>query len=173
MSWNYLKQAVNVGCYTLSGFSLYYLINSENFKTVQNSFISDIKPSEKWNENWDFRDVKHKNEQKEKLEKRHANSQLRHIFLIRHGQYNLNGLSDKDRKLTELGREQAKLTGDRLKELKIPITDFVLSTMTRAQETGNIILGQLDNVEKMNIKHDSIIEEGKIFYSTSIYRLLY
>lgn len=31
-------------------------------------------------------------------------SATRHIFLIRHGQYNLNGETDKERKLTELGK---------------------------------------------------------------------
>lgn len=28
---------------------------------------------------------------------------IRHLFLIRHGQYNLNGRTDKERVLTELG----------------------------------------------------------------------
>jgi hypothetical protein len=31
---------------------------------------------------------------------------FRHIILIRHGQYNLNGNGDKEKYLTELGREQ-------------------------------------------------------------------
>jgi len=35
---------------------------------------------------------------------------FRHIILIRHGQYNLNGNGDKEKYLTELGREQ--VTGD-------------------------------------------------------------
>ena len=35
----------------------------------------------------------------------------RHIFLIRHGQYNLDGATDKDRYLTPLGRKQAEYTG--------------------------------------------------------------
>ena len=35
----------------------------------------------------------------------------RYVILIRHGQYNLDGEHDPDRKLTALGREQARLTG--------------------------------------------------------------
>lgn len=84
----------------------------------------------------------------------------RHLILIRHGQYNLDGETDKQRILTELGREQAKATGLRLRELQIPINTFVISTMTRAQETGKIILSQLDDKSNIEIKHDSLIEEG-------------
>lgn len=61
---------------------------------------------------------------------------------------------------TETGRHQAKLTGDRLKDLKIPIDTVFISTMTRAQETGNIILKCLPEIENLNIQHDSMIEEG-------------
>lgn len=32
--------------------------------------------------------------------------------------------------------------------------------MTRAQETGNIILKCLPEIENLNIQHDSMIEEG-------------
>ena len=35
----------------------------------------------------------------------------RRIILIRHGQYNQKGEEDEERYLTELGREQARLTG--------------------------------------------------------------
>ena len=34
------------------------------------------------------------------------------IILIRHGQYNVEAEEDEDKYLTELGRKQAKLTGD-------------------------------------------------------------
>ncbi|XP_070498687.1 serine/threonine-protein phosphatase Pgam5, mitochondrial isoform X2 [Chironomus tepperi] len=174
MSWKYFKQAINVGCYSLGGFSLYYLISNENNKKfVQNSWISDLKPpSTKWDKNWDHRDPSallksslpenptpdQQNKHNEELEKVTAKA-VRHIILIRHGQYNTHALTDKGRILTELGREQAKMSGLRLNELKIPITNFVMSTMTRAQETGNIILNQLDN-KKFIIENCSLIEEG-------------
>ena len=35
----------------------------------------------------------------------------RHLILIRHGQYNLKGKTDPERYLSDLGREQAVLTG--------------------------------------------------------------
>ena len=35
----------------------------------------------------------------------------RRLILIRHGQYNQKGEEDEERYLTELGREQARLTG--------------------------------------------------------------
>jgi hypothetical protein len=34
---------------------------------------------------------------------------FRHIILIRHGQYNLDGNGDKEKYLTELGREQVTI----------------------------------------------------------------
>lgn len=124
-----------------------------------------------WDSNWDHRSPStlikplpqnasptQENEYNEKLEK-YKPKATRHLILIRHGQYNLDGETDKQRILTELGREQAKATGIRLKELNIPINTFVISTMTRAQETGKIILSQLDE-KPLEVKNCSLIEEG-------------
>jgi len=63
----------------------------------------------------------------------------RNIFLIRHGQYNLKGESDNERKLTELGRKQARATGNRLKFFLKESDRYVVSDMTRALETAEII----------------------------------
>uniref|UniRef100_A0A803VYK7 Serine/threonine-protein phosphatase PGAM5, mitochondrial n=1 Tax=Ficedula albicollis TaxID=59894 RepID=A0A803VYK7_FICAL len=63
----------------------------------------------------------------------------RHIFLIRHSQYNLDGRADKDRTLTPLGREQAELTGRRLASLGLKFDQIIHSSMTRATETTEII----------------------------------
>lgn len=82
---------------------------------------------------------------------------VRHLILIRHGQYNLDGATDLDRYLTEVGRKQAAHTGDRLKLLKIPFDKMIRSTMTRAQETGKIISTQVANIP---IENCSLIEEG-------------
>ncbi|CAG9806203.1 unnamed protein product [Chironomus riparius] len=173
MSWKYFKQAINVGCYSLGGLSLYYLISNEKYRKVHNSWISDLKPpTTKWDSNWDHRDpsaliksslpenptLEQQNKYNDDLEKFQAKA-VRHIILIRHGQYNTHALTDKGRILTELGREQAKISGLRLNELKIPITNFVMSTMTRAQETGIIILDQLVD-KKFKIENCSLIEEG-------------
>lgn len=85
---------------------------------------------------------------------------VRHLFLIRHGQYNLDGATDVDRFLTELGRRQAGFTGERLKILQVPFDKMIRSTMTRAQETGKIISTHIAN---MPIENCSLIEEGLSF----------
>lgn len=82
---------------------------------------------------------------------------VRHLILIRHGQYNLDGVTDSDRFLTELGRKQAACTGDRLKILQLPFDKMIRSTMTRAQETGKIISTHIANIP---IENCSLIEEG-------------
>lgn len=70
----------------------------------------------------------------------------RHIILVRHGQYNLDGVNDEERFLTKLGVQQAESTGVRLKQLSLPYTDMVRSTMTRAQQTGELISNSLPDV---------------------------
>lgn len=82
---------------------------------------------------------------------------VRHLILIRHGQYNLDGATDLDRYLTEIGRKQAAFTGERLKLLQIPFDKMIRSTMTRAQETGKIISTIVANIP---IENCSLIEEG-------------
>lgn len=81
----------------------------------------------------------------------------RHLLLIRHGQYNLNGKSDVERYLTELGKKQAASTGDRLKSLDISWDLMIRSTMTRAQETGKIISNSLMPIK---IENCPLLEEG-------------
>lgn len=76
----------------------------------------------------------------------------RHIILIRHGQYDETSPQDEKRKLTDLGRRQAELTGKRLAELArgghlqherfegpCRIKAIHVSNMTRAKETAEII----------------------------------
>lgn len=84
-------------------------------------------------------------------------SSVRHLILIRHGQYNLDGITDSDRYLTEIGRKQAAFTGERLKVFQIPFDKMIRSTMTRAQETGKIISTIVANIP---IENCSLIEEG-------------
>ncbi|XP_042193540.1 serine/threonine-protein phosphatase PGAM5, mitochondrial isoform X2 [Callorhinchus milii] len=110
-----------------------------------------------WDSNWDKRDphslIKPNKKNKEATED--VTSQLenykvkatRHIFLIRHSQYNLNAQTDKERSLTSLGREQAELTGQRLASLGLNYNVIVHSSMTRAKETTAIISKHLPDVE--------------------------
>lgn len=55
------------------------------------------------------------------------------------------------------GRKQAKLTGQRLQELGLPYTRLVRSTMTRANETAQIILTSLPNIP---VTDCCLLEEG-------------
>ena len=83
---------------------------------------------------------------------------------MRHGQYNL-----KSGELTDLGREQARLTGIRLREMadkgmedhygKIAVSwdGFAFSDVARAKETAKIITTQLQSVEA---NCDPMLAEG-------------
>ncbi|RXM94056.1 Ran-specific GTPase-activating protein [Acipenser ruthenus] len=103
-----------------------------------------------WDSNWDKREplslVNSKRKDKETGEgelptelQNNKPKATRHIFLIRHSQYNLNGQSDKERRLTTLGQEQAEFTGHRLAALGLKYDLLIHSTMTRATETTQII----------------------------------
>ncbi|KAL6036456.1 hypothetical protein STEG23_034167 [Scotinomys teguina] len=81
----------------------------------------------------------------------------RHIFLIRHSQYNVDGSLEKDRTLTPLGREQAELTGLRLASLGLKFNKIVHSSMTRAVETTDIISKHLPGVSRVST---DLLREG-------------
>ncbi|XP_071428516.1 serine/threonine-protein phosphatase PGAM5, mitochondrial isoform X2 [Pithys albifrons albifrons] len=114
-----------------------------------------------WDSNWDRREplalINHKKKNEETGE-REVTSRLdhykakatRHIFLIRHSQYNVDGQADKDRTLTPLGREQAELTGQRLASLGVKFDQIIHSSMTRATETTEIISKHLPGVKKIS-----------------------
>jgi len=107
----------------------------------------------KWDQNWDLREPVADPNNNLKLP-----TASRHLILIRHGQYNLSGTTDSERYLTDLGREQAKLTGIRLAELSLPYSFMIHSNMTRAIETANIITESLPKVPVLPA--DSILREG-------------
>ncbi|KAL0266994.1 UNVERIFIED_CONTAM: hypothetical protein PYX00_009384 [Menopon gallinae] len=125
--------------------------------------------SYKWDPNWDRRnppemleergirdDDKNYSIELEKCKPRAS----RNLLLIRHGQYNIKGNNDEERMLTALGREQAEITGNRLKELNLPYASLHKSTMTRAQETAEIILNCLKDITIPEIKNCNLLEEG-------------
>lgn len=127
-------------------------------KCAYTSWTTNFTPSVKWDYNWDKREVSSLvrperghgdaseenriNEEKQKLK----STASRNLFLIRHGQYELNGKTDADRRLTPLGRLQAEYTGQRLKDLNFSYTSLTQSTMTRAKETAAIIQKFLPSV---------------------------
>lgn len=130
-----------------------YLIKPPTFANLEprprpKSFDYEWGPVTKWDANWDQR---HYKETKPKA--------TRHLLLIRHGQYNLKGKTDEERFLTDLGREQAALTGRRLAELNLPYSSLVSSSMTRAQQTSGLIRQNLP--ENLFVKPDDpILVEG-------------
>lgn len=153
----------------------YYCALNEGFKPkgrlVHNSYTTNFEPSAcaKWDKNWDHRDpfslvkplkkhhdLNEENVFNEKLEKVKPKA-IRHLILIRHGQYNMEGASDAQRILTEIGRKQAEFTGARLKSLKINFNKMTRSTLSRAQETGKIISESLPEVP---VDLDDLLVEG-------------
>ncbi|XP_025988877.1 serine/threonine-protein phosphatase PGAM5, mitochondrial isoform X2 [Solenopsis invicta] len=164
------KWALGLGA--VSGAILYYYSAQGHSDTkplrVHNSWTTNYEPSVKWDHNWDRRDPKSlvkpmkintendENKYNEKFEAKKAKA-VRHILMIRHGQYHTNGKTDAERVLTELGRKQAEATGKRLAELKLPYSLIVKSTMTRALETSQIIEKSLINVP---VEDDGLLVEG-------------
>ena len=73
---------------------------------------------------------------------------LSYLVLIRHGQseWNAKNLFTgwKNPPLTEKGIEEAELAGIRIKNLNIDFSHYFTSALIRAQETGEIILNQLE-----------------------------
>lgn len=138
------------------------------------SWTNGYKPSV-WDNNWDRRDPKSlvnpksktakdaskvENDSKEGDLPKQKTKGVRHLFLIRHGQYNLTGEDDSKRFLTELGSQQGDLTGKRLLELGHPYSVIIHSTMTRARETANLVHKHLDNVPMIEC---NMLREGAPF----------
>ena len=115
-------------------------------------------PTHPWDHNWDNR-AHHtvaKSEGDQPVKKTKA---IRHLLLIRHGQYNLSGDTDQERILTDLGIKQAESTGRRLAELNLPLTYLMSSTMSRAIQTADLIRAHLPSDLKV-LPPDAILREG-------------
>ena len=110
----------------------------------------------KWDFDWDKRQKLSTSEPGDKQAMVEP-SATRTLLLIRHGQYE-HWHKDRERHvLTELGREQARLSGERLKELNKPYLIIHHSTMPRAIETTEIISRSLPNVP---MKSSDMLREG-------------
>lgn len=123
-------------------------------------------PTSKWIHDWDYREarcgIKPHHNQKEKKEHKEAHKTTcgtRHIFLIRHGEYVYSSKSDQLQHLTERGRIQAKLTGQRLSELGFHWDRCIVSTMTRARETADIICQEI-KFDKAKAEYSDLLREG-------------
>ncbi|KAM5193548.1 serine/threonine-protein phosphatase PGAM5, mitochondrial isoform 2-T2 [Mantella aurantiaca] len=142
-------------------------IGKSGEKSGPNSLAPPVATT-KWDHNWDRREPMSlvnlrkingetgEEELNAKMTKHKAKA-TRHIFLIRHSQYKLDGKTDQERVLTSLGREQAELTGLRLASLGMKYTHIVHSSMTRAKETTEIISKHLPGVQKSS---SDLLREG-------------
>jgi|ERR1712013_75255 len=126
------------------------------FNGHHHSHLSPTRPLQTWNYNWDLRQPS--DTPSEGSSASETPTATRHVLMIRHGQYFHDEGGDLLRKLTELGRQQAWHTGQRLEKLNIKFDRIVISTMTRAEETGGIIADFLPNVER---EHCSLLREGR------------
>lgn len=99
---------------------------------------------QKWDYNWDKMapDAGEKDEGGEVVKSKAS----RTLILIRHGQYVWDPHDHDKRILTELGRKQSAITGQRLKDLGHSYTTLHFSTMPRATETAHIIMKSLVDV---------------------------
>ncbi|PSN51355.1 Serine/threonine-protein phosphatase Pgam5 [Blattella germanica] len=148
-----------------SALAFYYSFHGEK-RQAYASWTTNHNPSVQWDSNWDRRDPSclvdprkngtDENKYNEALKKAKPKA-VRHLLLIRHGQYNLSGRIDEERKLTDLGRKQAHFTGLRLQELDLPYSKLIASTMTRANETARIIQRSLPEVPFSDCP---LLEEG-------------
>jgi len=103
-------------------------------------------PYGQWDANWDgLQRLQRQNTHREAMRNKPHRPPTRHVILIRHGQYDETHKEDRLRRLTPLGEEQARRTGERLRDMLRSSKNVRLrcSTMTRAQETCDIILPYL------------------------------
>jgi len=149
---------MTVAAFGITAFSLstiMYALQSKKAKVTAGSIGHDDKHSNKnlskWDFNWDHRNIDSRN------------NSIRCITLIRHGQY-VHSMAEQKKILTDLGRKQAKITGEKLKSFGIRYDEIICSKMIRAKQTADIIVNELyDNEaekDKIDIIYDSDLNEG-------------
>jgi len=99
-------------------------------------FFLPSRPYPEWDADWDCRGPPVGKQVSQ------PSGPVRHVILVRHGQYDERERDDSLRVLTPLGRQQAAATGDRLAAIAGATKGRVRihsSTMTRARQTADII----------------------------------
>ncbi|KAK3800314.1 hypothetical protein RRG08_020289 [Elysia crispata] len=168
---SFAKKSLKVGAVVVVGVLVYKELSGNGNNVLHASWTTNYEPTVKWNSNWDRREpqslvqpVRGGGDAEQADYHQKIDSQTpktsRHLILIRHGQYFDNATADKERFLTSLGRAQAQLTGERLKELNLPYTSLISSTMTRARETASIIHKSLPHLK--HVQDDSLREGAPI-----------
>jgi len=167
---------------TVASVSTVYIVTRQKENKLNASWTTGYEPSLKWNSNWDHRDPsaltkpKSRNFSSNQLQEsnentvkktlddseinKHSTKATRHLFLIRHGQYEVNAREADKMILTELGNEQTDLTGRRLSELtkKFKFTKLTNSSMIRAIQSANNIVRHLP--EDLPRFEDPLLCEG-------------
>lgn len=96
-----------------------------------------------------------------------ATKASRHVLLIRHSQYRLDGASDGERTLTDLGERQAALLGQRLATIHaadegafkaFALNQLQSSELTRAIQTADILAPWLPHAVR---SRDGVLDEGR------------
>lgn len=70
---------------------------------------------------------------------------IRYLYLVRHGQYDIESQEELGGNLTGIGREQAQATAEALSQL--PIRSVYTSPWQRAQETAAIVCERLTGIQ--------------------------
>ena len=93
---------------------------------------------------------------------------VRHVLLVRHSQYHLNGTTDGERTLTELGVQQADVVARRLAAIhacaeggysKFSLDTILSSGLTRAIQTADLIAPHLPHAQRA--RNDATLNEGR------------
>ena len=132
------------------------------YKKCHDESLNSAAPTDRgWDDNWDNRNTNNNLTENNRFSHR--------IIMVRHGQYDESGKEDETQKLTDLGREQARLTGIRIQELllspqykKYPLREVYYSTMTRATETWSLISESLSLESIQIVKACDLIREGAV-----------
>ncbi|KAH8389868.1 hypothetical protein KR200_002961 [Drosophila serrata] len=154
---------IAMSCGSLVTYLAIHLLEGEMATLQDRDEALSLVSNGSWLHHWDRR--KPTLEQLDSSFKKNEPSALRHIILVRHGEYfkTVHGSH-----LTERGRLQAQRTGKRLREMGMSWDQIVTSTMTRAEETATIILKELD-IDTNKMKHDSLLREGIPYPADTLY----
>jgi len=140
-----LRSAVILGATGAVAWMGYDFITHRNYELLKSALL-------KWDPLWDENGI----------EEATAADDIgrREILFIRHGQYHMDS---ETLNLTDLGKEQAKVTGQRLKNIVDKVQPdqirLIHSSMTRAQETASII-NEILEVPKEKIYESPQLAEG-------------
>ncbi|XP_034105343.1 serine/threonine-protein phosphatase Pgam5, mitochondrial [Drosophila albomicans] len=140
-----------IGCGSLATYVSLKLLDQPQARNEDHE-PQELVSKGQWCHNWDSREHQASNVGAKNPEP----VALRHIVLVRHGEY--TSTTDGNH-LTDLGRLQAHRAGQRLLEMGIAWDHVVASTMTRAQETAMIILKQI-NFDPLKLKRCELLPEG-------------